>query len=516
MYITRGRSTRPLVPYSGTYRPGARGLPGNGSTRRCYTGAGFGGLAVLKQIRIPAVSVAVVSFALGLLSATALAGWTGGDGQRCDGDCLAALQQAEQGAEGVVAASEPAEAASTPERTSSTAVPAPTVAPIIPIAPTPSPREEGRASAAQAPQGPPPIAAVEPAPAAAVNVAPPAPPPAAPATGAGCVKNCGEPRYFCDTWGGGFCDDYRTKTSGATRVAFPAPGDPYSFDAFSTTYPQYDTEGPAPTDGLRGLSANEHFMTVIEDGQFGLGVMRLRQPFDFAGRTGRVHFDVDLKTSARRYVRMMISPEVTKVLTDDRAKQHRRPENAFDLWFVNGRFYGSVVKNGEEVDAFFPMASYTGQDDVRDSVDVFVSRTQVRVVVNGQELINEAVADLGFDRGYVYLSHASYNPCKDGECEENLQMFHWDNVAFDGPVLPLNSLTPAGSQDVVFNAYRADACSVAGTPADPVGSGYESARVTWRVRLPSDIAVSPADVSCSYNFVQSGSDQIGGFEIVRQ
>ena len=30
-------------------------------------------------------------------------------------------------------------------------------------------------------------------------------------------------------------------------------------------------------------------------------------------------------------------------------------------------------------------------------------------------------------------------------------MFHWDNVAFDGPTLPMNSLTPAGSEDVVFN-----------------------------------------------------------------
>jgi hypothetical protein len=345
----------------------------------------------------------------------------------------------------------------------------------------------------------------------------PKPPVATPTLGGGCVSNCGEPRYFCDTWTGGFCDDYRHKGSGATHVPFPAAGDPYSFDAFNTTFTFPQTEGPAPSDGLRAFSSNEHFMTVIEDSQFGLGVLRLHQPFDFAGREGRIHFDVDLKTSARRYVRLTVSPELTKVLTDDRAKQHRRPENGFDLWFVNGRFYGSVIKNGSEVDSFFPYTTYYGQDNVRDKVDVYTSRNRIRVVVNGNQLINEAVTDLGFDRAYVYLTQASYNPCKDGECSENLQMFHWDNVAFDGPVLGKNSLTPAGSRDVLFNAYRADSCRVKGVNADPVGSGWAGSRVTYRVRLPDDgTPVGIGDINCSYNFVQGGSDTPTAFEIVRR
>lgn len=345
----------------------------------------------------------------------------------------------------------------------------------------------------------------------------PKPPVATPTLGGGCVANCGEPRYFCDTWTGGFCDDFRDKGSGTTRVPFPAAGDPYTFDAFNTTYTFPETEGPAPADGLRALSFNEHFMTVIEDGQFGLGVTRLHQPFDFAGREGRISFDVDLKTSARRYVRLTVSPELTKVLTDDRAKQYRRPENGFDLWFVNGRFYGSVIKNGSEVDSFFPYTSYRGQDNVRDTVDVYTSRNRIRVVVNGTEMINESVTDLGFDRAYVYLTQASYNPCKDGECAENLQMFHWDNVAFDGPVLPKNSLTPAGSRDVLFNAYHAESCRVKGVTADPVGNGWTGSRVTFRVRLPDDgTPLGIGDINCTYNFVQNGSDTPTAFEIVKR
>ena len=31
-------------------------------------------------------------------------------------------------------------------------------------------------------------------------------------------------------------------------------------------------------------------------------------------------------------------------------------------------------------------------------------------------------------------------------------MYHWDNIAFDRPVLGLNSLTPASFEDVVLDA----------------------------------------------------------------
>jgi hypothetical protein len=453
-----------------------------------------------------------VSFAFGLLTATALAGWLAGadepSGLAVNGTADATDQHAATVHE-VEEPTLPPEAATTE---ATLAAPVPT-----PVSPDAAPGS-ALAAAHSTHDGP----AMDADPAAPGAPSPPQPGghevaavPAA-ATGGGCVANCGEPRYFCDTWSGGFCDDFRDKASGATHVAFPAGGDPYSFDAFSTTYPQYETEGPAPADGLRAFSANEHFMTVIQDGQFGLGVLRLKQPFDFTGREGHVHFDADLKTGARRYVRFALSPDLTKVMTDDRSKQNRRPDNAFDLWFVNGRFYGSVVQGGEEVDSFFPSTTYFGTDDVRDHIDIYVTRTHVRVLVNGEQLISESVSDLGFSTAYVYLSQASYNPCKDGECDENLQMFHWDNIAFDGPALALNSLTPAGFQDVLFNAYRAESCTVADVPAEPVGEGNEAGRVTWRARLSVSTVVGVGDVVCDYNFVQDGSDRIGGFEIVRQ
>jgi hypothetical protein len=347
---------------------------------------------------------------------------------------------------------------------------------------------------------------------------PPAPT-ATPTIGGGCVSNCGTPRYFCDTWtGGGFCDDYRQKGSGATHVPFPAAGDPYSFDALSSTYTTYVTEGPAPADGLRAFSSNEHFMTVIEDGQFGMGVLRLQQPFDFAGREGHVHFDIDLKTSARRYVRFMLSPDLTKVLTDDRQADQVRPADAFDLWFVNGTFLGRVYRGGSEQGGFnIWNPRYYGQDNVRDSVDVYVTRNHVRILVNGEQFVSESVPDMGFDRAYVYLLQVSYNPCKDGECSENLQMFHWDNVAFDGPVLARNSLTASGRRDVVFNAYSADSCSVNGVAAAPAGLATWGHWMTWVANLPDDgTSVGVGNISCDYSFSQDGSQVPRGLEIVKR
>lgn len=490
---------------------------------------------VLSFIRRPIALVAILSFVLGLGAAVLIASAynsRGGTGSCADAGSGCSALAATPGVEKPTIAIPPT---STPTTLASripaaTVVAPPTNAPIVTVLPTAvraAPEESVQAPAAaiaptmadDMPMGAhdPPVET----PADVAHATAPDPPAA---SGAGCVANCGEPRYFCDNWSGGFCDDFRDKGSGATHVAFPAPGDPYSFDAFNTTYPFAQTEGPAPADGLRAFSANEHFMTVIEDGQFGLGVLRLRQPFDFSGREGHLHFDVDLKTGARRYVRLLISPDLTKVTTDDRRQVARRPGDAFDLWFVNGTFDAQVSRDGALIWEQEP-GRYYGQDDVRDHVDVYISRGHVRVLVNGTSYLDSAMPDLGFERAYMYLAQASYNPCKGFEsfglthfeCEPAAQMFHWDNLAFDGPALAQNSLTPAGSRDVVFDAFHATSCTVKGAAAAPVGPEPDVSRVTWRVRLPADgSSVSPPDVVCQYALTKDDSAVITGFEIVEQ
>ena len=140
----------------------------------------------------------------------------------------------------------------------------------------------------------------------------------------------GDDYHFCDRWSGGFCDDFRGDQH-TTEVAFPGAGDPYSADCVSTTDGRYTPSMGSSGDVMPQLvpfpcafTANEHLMTRMEDGSFGDLTIRLQQPFDFASRTGHIHFDVDLKTSTRTYVRLTLSPQLTKRHGAGAARSSRR------------------------------------------------------------------------------------------------------------------------------------------------------------------------------------------------
>jgi hypothetical protein len=452
--------------------------------------------------------VAVAAFASGAAIAAAAGAFTGGaeqpaQGGPCADGCVSAFVAEPPSTP--TAAPQPV-AIATPEPPLRAATDAP--APIVPGAPAGS----GAAPALPAPVN----AAAPPAAAAPAGVA-------SNGSGSGCTTNCGEPRFFCDGWSGGFCDDYRDKFT-LQPVAFPSSGDPYSFDWLSTTAPGY---WPGSLQGaLTSLPSftgdQEHFHTAVEDGAFGQALLRLQRPFDFAGREGHVHFDADLKVSERRYLRLTLSPDLTKRGSDDRSGDSLYPANALDIWFKGG-FTGTLIRNGSCGDGYCfgnafkvqPADSYFGTDNVRDHIDVHVTRSSVRIIVNGQEWVNRALPDIGFDRAYVYLSQVSYNPCKDDQCSSAEQIFHWDNVAFDGPLLARNGLTPTGQRDIVFNAYSATECSVRGVPAQASGPVQDYTWVTWVARLPDDgSAAGPADVACTYTFSSEGSDVVRGFEIV--
>ena len=361
-------------------------------------------------------------------------------------------------------------------------------------------------------------------------------------------SQCGTPMNFCDTWSGGYCNDFRDVQT-ATHIPFPRPSDGISLDLMDTTDPGYGWTDCC-SDGTfmpQAFLANEHFMIAWTSAVFGDAIMRLHQPFDFAGRTGHVHFDVDLKTRSRGYLRLTLSPEVTKRGNDDRSgttggSSLAYPPDGLDIWFQGSPDFGGNIgvtenRNGGcgsgycfKSTATSPtnVSLYAGHDNVRDSVDVYVSRTHLRFVINGAQVWETNIPDIGFDRAYVYLQQAQYNPCKEGpwphelwpdspldQCSMAAQMFHWDNVAFDGPVLATNSLTPPGSEDVVFNAYSATSCNVNGAAAQPVGTIQQYAWISWTARLPAGTSVALSGVQCQYNFVSNGSDTPRGLEIVQ-
>lgn len=402
-----------------------------------------------------------------------------------------------------------------------------------------------------------------------------------------CTTNCGDPRGFCDTWTGGFCDDYRDIYC-PVHCEFPATVNRTTkndITTFSSTDPSYvpagihgappfcyDSKGQAVTlpipdpetaaAAIGGVECNgffgndqEHFHSQVEDGDFGIAINRITQPIDFTGRTGHIHFDVDLKTSARRYVRMMLSPQLTKMVVDDRG-DNARPCPALDLWFINGSIKSNEYKggagncSGSIYGNVFDSPNgyrYYGTENIRDHIDVYVSRTHLKVTITHPDNKtidvpwDGVIPDVGFEQAYLYLVQASYNPVKDSplgdshgtiaaEAYPESQIFHWDNVAFDGPALPNNYFTPIGSRDVMFNVYGAMNCTVAGVAARAVSTPFESSSgyhgygwLSWIARLPDDgTSVSRSDVKCSgggsgdptgFNFFDGVPRS---FEVVRQ
>jgi hypothetical protein len=408
-----------------------------------------------------------------------------------------------------------------PRVSSSSSIPSPS-----PSAAAPAPaldQADSPAVGSAPPPAIPPPATPTPAPAAAPPVVAQVTPETA-VLSADCPA-CGEPRNFCDTWAGGVCNDYRQLGATSFEVAFPPPSEEVTFDCFSSTAPEYfptmNAQNAAEGFGTPlpypcAFSKYEHFMTRMEDGNFGMAVLRFHRPFDFTARTGHLRFDVDLKTSARRYVRVMLSPELTKALTDDRQAQDRRPGTALDIWYRDGHFTVTTTRGGSITTDTVSSASYFGMDDVRDTVDVYVSRGSVRLDINGQTQFSQPIADLGFEQAYVYLSQVSYNPCKDNECSEREQIFHWDNVAFDGPRHTTNALTPAGFRDVIFNVFRATSCTLGGLGAAPVGADPTGSWTTFRVRMPDDgTPVDASQIGCSREVEREGWNAVQGLEVVR-
>jgi hypothetical protein len=500
-----------------------------------------GTMGIVKRHRL--ATVAGGAFLLGVSAALAIV-FAMASGNGCSGAKCGAQAQAQAASRSGAPAAAVNDATATPDTGTTAATNAVSTTSQPPVASVVAPAAAGSGHAQQASVAPA-VSANTPATSAAQGApssAPPAaPPPAAPRAGAAVSSalsnfdtqvcpaaidgfghsQCGADIHFCDTWVGGFCNDYRTKQT-TDAVAFPQPGDAVSLDCLSSTnagqtdaLPYYvptnntdntDVAGSQIIPFPCGISFREHFMTRMEDGQFGMVVMRQQHPFDFAGRTGHIHFDVDLKTQERRYPRLVLSPQLTKTAVDDRNNVPATAQS-FEIWFRNGTFQGKMSKGGQLVD-LFPSCNgcgprYYGSDNTRDSVDVYISRTHVKIVVNGNTEVDTDIPDIGFDQAYVYLDHLNYNSCKAyaqegyatvAECQVDGNMFHWDNVAFDGPTLPINSLTPAGSEDVVFNAWSAASCTVKGVQAQ--GSGLDYVWQTWVARLPAGTPVAAADVKC--------------------
>ena len=176
-----------------------------------------------------------------------------------------------------------------------------------------------------------------------------------------------------------------------------------------------------------------------------------RQPFDFAGRTGKIVFDVSNDTQGPHaaWPEIVITDQPVPAPFEDAPGIADYARNSFgvqlsgkcdDGWTVNSMFTTSNYQFASTPFARLGcVKSSTGASGPLNPVEIDVSPTHVDVFATdpgSAQLVQLASADVAMPltRGLVWMEDAHYNANKfDNQANHT---FAWANFGFDGPVLP--------------------------------------------------------------------------------
>jgi hypothetical protein len=305
----------------------------------------------------------------------------------------------------------------------------------------------------------------------------------------------------CGLEGAAFCETFETPSPGGrggdldeTRWGFARWG--HTFGAMheripASTYPDqrfpatfcgapFSNIGPDRDvracsgigyDGQVSMQLNE----VFDDQEdYGLNSMMIRQPFDFAGRTGRLVWDVDGKrnpcTLGRGWwIEVWITEDPQPLPIAPAPTVAGYPRRGVGFTFRFGGFcpatetaWGNQLETVHVIDDYEPTATIDLWDMEQleqrcfRTMDTRLNHFELRISQNEAELwasdfddpsslrLRTRVPglDLPFTRGYVHFHHAQYNANRDsqGICDRGhgvsrSQTYRWDNIAFDGPRL---------------------------------------------------------------------------------
>ncbi len=218
--------------------------------------------------------------------------------------------------------------------------------------------------------------------------------------------------------------------------------------------------GPNGTGGM-------HLRQAYDDaGRFTVHSMSIRQPFDFAGRTGKVVFDMDgwFTPGHGAWIEFWISDQPIPVPYHESPEQAAYPRNAVGVEFRNGacsttKAVSNAPSAGHVFRDYAIARTYTDRDFTGgkcfatarqqfNHFEVEISTDAIEFFVSDVGKTNRTSAgrlsglNLNFSRGYVHLQHSHYNGNKpdNGEAQpDNSSETHiYDNFGFDGPVV----LTP--------------------------------------------------------------------------
>jgi hypothetical protein len=210
--------------------------------------------------------------------------------------------------------------------------------------------------------------------------------------------------------------------------------------------------------------ASNHLLVAVGAQNYGQNSYRVRQPFDFEGRTGKIVFDAEgFNDQLLGWVSLEVSEDpipgpsfATLGVPNDEGSVV--PRNAFEVQFqtkcpgiVTGPAVGlrMLVVYDNYVGNFMMPAKQvcpTAKQGSLNHFELTVSKSKIDVFASDYspdgatfatpQLIYSAAVNLPFTRGYVNISTHNHATIKYSENNSlDAWIARWDNVGFDGPVI---------------------------------------------------------------------------------
>jgi hypothetical protein len=224
----------------------------------------------------------------------------------------------------------------------------------------------------------------------------------------------------------------------------------------SGVYPDQDALICDPTG-----SYSARLMTPVAFQNYGLSSFMIRQPFDFAGRVGKIYFDVDAVSlsAGASWISLDITPDPVPAPNMEQVIEHAQlPSSGLEIHFDNDNcsYQNNGAKNSVKhitvyndfQETAIPLSTgpncfgvaqgklnHIEVDLSQNHVDIYASDTSPddgKTFPNFQ-LIASADLNLPFTRGYVHIGNHNHATIKYGYGQD--WVYHWDNVGFDGPTV---------------------------------------------------------------------------------
>jgi hypothetical protein len=217
--------------------------------------------------------------------------------------------------------------------------------------------------------------------------------------------------------------------------------------------------------------ASPHLLVAVAAQNYGENSYRIRQPFDFAGRTGKVAFDAEaLGGGLLGWVSIEVTDEPIPVPGFSLGQKPMSPypndegtilpKNGFEVQLNGGGPGGGVLSllalfsnyvesdtgsNLVPIDTRWGKLNHFEVDVSQQKIDVYASPASADgVTFAPPQLVFSEAVNLQFTRGYVHITTHNHATIKysapgsdfgDGFTNLDSWIARWDNVGFDGPVV---------------------------------------------------------------------------------